>query len=705
MNEVSFSSHLRELGLFLIVLLGPLPLSCALLLRASRDKSPPGFAHSALLLLTGWCLIETCIGLGLGILQHLRWREALITEAMVFLGGAGLCCFLWRQVTSTSWGELGRWRQPLDRWERLVVGMTAFTAALLTYQGMSRLIINYDSLAYHLPAMAKWYQTGSFTMLEQFHGLQSTYPYNWEALCTLFLMPFREDLMVSFPNVVAWGLFGLSIYGVAREIGVNRFDSLAGAALGLHTPIVLSNLNTMHIDLPFAAFFMAGFYYALRYHRTRSWLDWMLFSLSLGMLVGIKMSGLLYAVLLMAALMLMPMVSGRRSQFGAGKLSQVVLRCAITCLSILFIGGFWYVRNYVERGNPLGVVRVQVAGIPLFPGTLDKAQISKTTLAHLFDVTDLPHWQILGGQLGEQLGLPLGAIAGLSFLWLFSLLGGRRTCQVEHLLGIVLLLMGTGWLYWTTPYSGDNGSHDWKITPWIGQGIRYAFPLVGLLCVTSAAGAAAARVWNPGVAAWVLLSGAVALMGVVDSKKMLGGVLLLLMGGLGLGQPQIGGAGVGRSLLPPLWWKAAGVGALVCLLAGGMVGLSWKAREQREARRRRYLGGVMHYITRHVRPNETIGYLQSEQSYVLYGKELNRRVEYVPSNGHNQVEWYEALRSRGVRVVAIGPLMEWMPRKEFGWLEDPRGPFVRVFGQDENTETLLYRFRASRPLSWAGRTP
>ncbi len=698
MNEMSLLSHLRELGLFLVILLGPLPLCFALLLRTSQGKSPSHFAHSALLLLTGWCLIETCIGLGLGILQHLRLLETLIAEATVFLVGVGLCCSFWRQASSTSLRGLWRWQQPLDRWERLIVGMTAFTGATLTYQVMSRLTVNYDSLMYHLPAMAKWYQTGSFTMLEQFHGLQSTYPYNWEALCTLFLMPFREDLAVSLPNVVAWGLFGLSIYGVSREMGVNRFYSLAGAALALHTPIVLSNLNAMHIDLPFAAFFLAGFYYALLYHRTRSLLYWVLFSLSLGMLVGIKMSGILYAVLLAVAFVLMQMVSERRSQTGAWKLSQVVSLCAILCLSILFIGGFWYVRNFVERGNPLGVVKVQVAGITIFPGAMDKSQIHKTTLAHLFDVTNLRHWRILGGQLVEQLQLPLWAIGGLSLLWLFSLLLGRRTCKVEYLLGIAVLLMGGGFLYWTTPYSGDNGSHGWKITAWIGHGLRYAFPCLGLLGITAAAGAAAVKFWNEGVTVWTLLSSAVALMGFVDSKKMLGVVLLLLMGTIWLGMPQIGWAGRRAPLL-----KAAGVGTLLCLLGTSAVGLTWKAREQRDVRRRRYLGGVMHYIANHVRPNETIGYLWNEQSYVLYGKELNRRVEYVPSNGHDMVEWYNALRQRNVSIVAIGPLRSWGLRKEFAWLESPASPFVRVFGQDADTDTLLYRWRTGDRGGWGRR--
>lgn len=676
---MSFPSHLREVSLSLLLLIAPLPLSVALLERASRDRGTPSLTYAVLFCLTVWGVMETCVAVGLGMLRHLRLQEVMLAESLILIGGIALCI---RHPPLLRWRGLA-----LSRWERLLLGLTACTGAALLYQVMSRLTDNYDSLMYHLPAMAKWYQSGAFTMLAQFDHLQSTYPYNWEALCTLFLLPFREDFWVTLPNVVAWVMWGASIDGVSRELGAQRLGSLTGAVLMLHAPIVLANVNTMHIDLPFAAFFMAGLYYALVYRRTRSTWDWGLFCLSLGMLVGMKMSGGMYAILLLGALAMVGVGQVGNWSSGGGW-RRLMTRGAMLCLGVLLVGGFWYGRNLLERGNPFGVVKVHVGGVLLFPGSMDKAQLARTTLAHLFDVTHLPHWRILGDQLCVQLGLPLVAMGGLSLLWIFSILQRQRMGKRGEILGIVTLLVGTGLLYWTTPYSGDNGSYNWQITPWIGQGLRYAFPHLGLLSVTAALGVTAVPFWRVGAAFWALVSGAVALMDVVDSKKILVGVMLLLIGAAGGRVPSFVREGYATR-----WLRTWGAGVLLGSLLVGGVALSWKARGQREERRRHYLGGVMHYVTRSVRPDETIGYVGCNQSYALYGKRLDHRVEYVPALGPSRTDWFRSLRRRGVQVVAVGPLPQGTNLQELAWLNAPQSPFVRVFGRNVHEDTLLFRLR------------
>ncbi len=118
-------------------------------------------------------------------------------------------------------------------------------------------VVDYDSLAFHLPTMALWFQTGRLEMMEQFAHTTSLYPYNWEALCSLSLFPLREDFLVTLPNLVAWAILGLSIYLLSLELGAAATRPLLAATLVLCFPSVLHSLNTLHLDLPLAALFLA----------------------------------------------------------------------------------------------------------------------------------------------------------------------------------------------------------------------------------------------------------------------------------------------------------------------------------------------------------------------------------------------------------------------------------------------------------------
>src|SRR5438132_9287804 len=107
-------------------------------------------------------------------------------------------------------------------------------------------ISDVDSLGYHLPAMATWYEHGSFVELEGF-SFVGRYPFSWEVLSGLFVMPFREDFLVAAPNLVAWSVFGLSICVVSLELGAGRPQAMTAALLALATPIVRKQMTNLHV--------------------------------------------------------------------------------------------------------------------------------------------------------------------------------------------------------------------------------------------------------------------------------------------------------------------------------------------------------------------------------------------------------------------------------------------------------------------------
>lgn len=90
----------------------------------------------------------------------------------------------------------------------------------------------------------------------------------------------------------------MAIYLLSRCIGAGRIQSFAASSLVLTLPIVIENVNTMHTDLPMAAFFLSGAYFLLVYHRSRTCEDLAWLLASIGVLCGIKTSGLGYAAVL-----------------------------------------------------------------------------------------------------------------------------------------------------------------------------------------------------------------------------------------------------------------------------------------------------------------------------------------------------------------------------------------------------------------------
>jgi hypothetical protein len=134
---------------------------------------------------------------------------------------------------------------------------------------------------------------------------------------------------------------------------------------------------------------------------------------------------------------------------------------------------------------------------------METGDLYKTTLAHVFNVSDISHWKILTGQILARLGIPFVVLVFMALLSLAAPLTSKKSIKIPVLAGIWGLLVITLFLYWTSPYSGTNFTIGERLTPWFGQAIRYGLPFIGVL---GAAAAAGTRVWRyPPLAAAALV--------------------------------------------------------------------------------------------------------------------------------------------------------------------------------------------------------
>jgi hypothetical protein len=702
MMGISFTEHLMQMGLFAIILAGPLPLGFSIvgLVEGSHEES--GVPHSVLLLLTTWCVAQTFLGLILGTTQSFTLGVVLASEITIFVAGI----LVSRRGMYSEWVSIFRKRprlaEPLNDSEKLIIATLALVALVLLSMLVLVPITEYNSLEYHLPTMANWYQTSSLTILEQFRSDPiGRYHFGWEVLCTLCLFPFREDFVVAFPNLIAWGIAGVSVYLLSRFFGATRTHGMGFSALTLTIPIVLEHVNGMRVDLPLASFLIATLYFGLLYARSKQLSYLGMFFASLGMVLGIKPSGIFYGLLLATSVIFLRVRTGfseQRSKDSAPRSHESTTLLLFGLLCFFFLGGFWFLRNLIQVGNPLGYVRFGLGGLISFPGTDDPAGIHATSLASAFRLTDFSHWKILIEEAIVNLNVPFFTMAMLTTVTILVLPfrairgGGDDRLKTEYFIGLIVLLVGTLIIYWNTPYTADNGTHDLQITNYIGRQMRFAFPLMCLLGVVAALCATLLRIKEQVVAAAVTACSVLSLLTTGNSR------LAYVFLGSAIGLAML------WNVLKPLNWfwlnaqlrsrfRFVSIGTLLI----GCLMLSFLARRVRDNQRTITYDGVLDYIENNISQKQTIGYLLSHRAYLLFGEHFNRSVAYVPSESDSVSQWLDTLRRRKVDFLAVGPLFEgWKSSRELAWIEKNNEAFIRVYGRDPSKEMIFYRFWSTR---------
>jgi hypothetical protein len=648
---VTIARHAVELFWLFLILVAPLPL--ALVLGAGPARRS-GASHALLTVLVTWTAMELAVALLLGTFGSLDLPAGLTVEGTLL--GLGVVLALRRNPRPA---HLVPNRPPAAAEWPVVLALTVLGASLLLRLAAEP-ITDHDSLGYHLPALARWVQTGALLRPERTNKV-AYYPYDWEALCSLFVLPFHEDFLVALPNLVAWVVLGLAVLRAGIAIGASRFHALAAAFFVLATPLVRHQVTTMHVDLPLAAFFAAGLSFALAHAATGSRIDLAMFVTTLGLVAGIKTTGLVFAAMLVGAFVLMHRTGRAQPASESSGLPLVMIGPA------LLAGGFWYVRNLADIGNPIGLVRVTLFGWTLFPGRIEPATLWGTTLAGMFDPRRVDHWRVLGTLRGQlQLPCLLLAVASLGLV--------RRPRPVGRELQVVLLLLlGTAAAYVTTPYSAVIGPGHTELTSWMGENLRYALPFIALLGVTGSLGAT--RVAGPAL----VLLGVLAVFLEATNPWMPAAVALLATAALAVSAQRRTRSAAFVALL----------GVLVLVVAGSL----W-LRTRRDLERHRLYDPVPRIVAQALPTGGAVGYVTPVRSYLLYGPHFTNRVVYVSPSGDDRDTWVQMLRERGVALVVLGPLASWQRQEPvIAWLADPGGPFQRIGGENPARETVVYRLR------------
>ncbi|MFB8793766.1 MAG: hypothetical protein U7126_05945 [Microcoleus sp.] len=533
------AQHLWEFSLFLIILIGPIPLCLSLAFGNHQENNNYSFAHFLLVLLTTWTIVQVSTGLILGSCDRLNIYAIILAEILIFaIASIRIYYKKIRDISSLNW-PIPQLKQPLNKSELLIIISVALVGLLLLGNLATKPTTNYDSLWFHLPVIARWYQTGSLTLLDAAgnwifdHEQARVYPYNWHVLSALCLIPFREDFLTAFPLLIAWVIEGISVYLLSIKFGATRIHGMAASSLVLTVPMMLNQVNTMHPDLPLAAIFTVALYWGLSYYKSRELSELSLFLASTGMLAGIKITGLVYAASLLGGLAILEIKrfafnqKSTQAQFRILHFIKPVLLCGLACF--LLLGSFWYTRNLLHINHPVGDTKeilvplqpvtipspVQPLPSPVKPPTpsIQKPPVAplfkiwQSTLAAQFNPSNIDHWKTLGWQIILRLQVPFMALVFQVLAAPLAFTKGKTKIINENTIILTVLLACTGILYLITPYtSGTAGESIGKISPLLGFNLRYGFPFLSVLGIAAAATATLLKTRNPVVVTLVLVS-------------------------------------------------------------------------------------------------------------------------------------------------------------------------------------------------------
>jgi hypothetical protein len=665
----SLPVHLLQFTLALLIGAGPLPILYWIAPRLTSFRT----AERITAYLSVWCAVQTIVGQGLGYVGAFDLQSILAVYAGLWM------------AYGIIWWRMGRRERTLgarpdhDR-RLLIIGALLATLALGLIVTMTvKPVTEYDSLSYHLPAVAQWYSTHSL-MLDRW-GVANYYPYGWEVISAMFVVPLQgDDALVLVPNVLAWVLYGLGAWSVARRLSAAPLYAAGALSVLVTLPIVLEQMATLRVDLAFGAFCLTAVAFILVYRQSGDTTAFWLAAVSMGLVLGTKTSGIAYVGLLLFWLTYsLWRVSPLQSTKRVGWL-------AMTLGLILLIGGSWYARDWLEAGNPLAPMSVAVGDHVIWPGEVASAEASRTTLAALFDVARPEDRQVLSNVAADKIGWPMLGLVTIGLAGFAVHFFRDRSFLRSDARWIASLILITAVLYWLTPYSGDNGSHNWQITPWIGQALRYGLPFLGLVAALSVIGWQLLRLPEQVVLALMLFN-----LGWVLSEFSMG---WLLLGGalsvVAMAWPRI-------FQVIQRWPKRRWAGAFALgLLAAGLFG-AYGWRQEHAAQRAGAYGSLATWIDANVKPNDVVGYMRVSNKYALYGSRLDRSTRYVrPGQAATAAEWLTNLRNLKVAWFAIGPLRpEWGEVAELDWLQDEAN-FTRALGEDVRRDLVIYAVKAGQ---------
>jgi len=311
---------------------------------------------------------------------------------LAILSLAGLLVYAAFPVTRTEMRSLKKEPRHLfvalrGLWVGLPIGMK-WLSAIFIIVSLFRFIFLiwslppfvWDSMTYHLTNVAQWTQDGRIAVFDV--PVVRTYsPANFEVFTTWFTVFLHHDVVVEAAGLPAYLLAGLSVYAIARALELSKWASILGAIAYLSTPALLLAVTGTKNDPMMAAFYLMAVAIILDLlsgQKTAASPGYAPRLLGLIIVLLFAVGTKPYIMHLSAGLLVIGVgffIQDRRARRWKWKAVREYLSnsiytrivVAIFLVSGLFLGSYWYVRNWSLTGNPFYPYGISIGDAPLAP--------------------------------------------------------------------------------------------------------------------------------------------------------------------------------------------------------------------------------------------------------------------------------------------------------------------------------------------------
>jgi 4-amino-4-deoxy-L-arabinose transferase-like glycosyltransferase len=418
---------------------------------------------------------------------------------------------------------------------------------------------------------------------------------------------------------------------------------VAAACLLLTIPVVtVPALVHSMPDIVLLASFATGVLFLVRHHRNGIAAELVLAGLALGVAFGTKWYGVSSVAAVIAVWAGASLMSGRH-------LRKVAGQGALLTALVLFAGGIWLLRNWIESGNPFFPVRLAPFGLEIFdaPRDLIRENFGFTIADY---ATDFSVW---GEAILPQYRDALAA-AGVLIIGGFLVSAGvlvarwRRFEQRGLIAALAAAAMLVALVYSVTPYTAAGLEGDPVL---VGADSRYLIPAL-VIAAALAAWATAAWRWGsialaalavPAVIDGARLASSGSSVAVLEAPQWIAGfVAVALVVAITWLAPRL------RRRLPTprartaLLVGAAALGAVITVVAGSEV--------QERFNRTRYLGAdpTTDYLLTQAASDHRVGLAGSWDNEGIapplpaFGPRYGNEVEYVGEYVEDMMRGYQA---------------------------------------------------------------
>ncbi|HEY5172844.1 MAG TPA: hypothetical protein VIK54_14035 [Acidimicrobiia bacterium] len=319
-------------------------------------------------------------------------------------------------------------------------------------------VLGYDSLNYHLPFAAHFFQTGRTSSLYYtFTDINSAFPANAELIHAVGMVALRRDLLSPVVNLGWLGLALLAAWSAHPRHRV-RLATLAGVGVLLSSPLfVVFDGGRATNDLAAIALFLTSI--ALLLHGSGERAPTALAAVACGMALATKLT------------MVVPVVALTVGVIASVTRGNRLKTTRVWVPWLVVTGSYWYLRDLVATGNPVPALHLGIGPLSFPTPRLTQPYRSYTVAHYLADVHVWRSWFLPG--MHDSFGWAWPVIVGFAAAgWVLALVRGDRMLRMLGAVGIASFLG-----YLVTPF-GAGGPKGRPLL--FANDLRFAFPALAL---------------------------------------------------------------------------------------------------------------------------------------------------------------------------------------------------------------------------------